>query len=149
MKTVTLLTIGYQGRAINDYMKALSEEKVAVLCDVRKNPISRKPGFSKKSLMTHCQKNSIVYIHLPNLGVDSKHRQNLKNQTDYDKLFKFYIAEILNNVEDDLKAIMDFVKDEKTVALTCFEVDAGVCHRQCIANRLKQSKEVKIKVHNL
>ncbi len=45
-----LFTIGYEGRSIDEYLNILIENNIKVLCDVRKNPLSRKYGFSKQSL---------------------------------------------------------------------------------------------------
>ena len=53
-------TIGYEGRAIDEYMNLLLENHVKVLCDVRKNPISRKRGFSKTALSEELNLNFMV-----------------------------------------------------------------------------------------
>jgi hypothetical protein len=42
-----LFTIGYQGRTLEDSLNVLLTASVTLLCDVRRNPVSRKPGFSK------------------------------------------------------------------------------------------------------
>ncbi len=42
-----LSTIGYEGRSLENYLNELLRSGVTLLCDVRRNPLSRKYGFSK------------------------------------------------------------------------------------------------------
>ncbi|MCY3786821.1 MAG: DUF488 domain-containing protein [bacterium] len=46
----TIVSVGYQGRTVDQLIDVLRGGGVEVLVDVRLNPISRKPGFSKKPL---------------------------------------------------------------------------------------------------
>ena len=41
---------------------------ITLLCDVRRNPVSRKWGFSKRMLLAGCDRLGIEYRHLPDLG---------------------------------------------------------------------------------
>jgi uncharacterized protein (DUF488 family) len=50
-----LCTIGYEGRSLEDYLNVLLQEGVTLLCDVRRNPLSRKYGFSKSTLSRCCE----------------------------------------------------------------------------------------------
>jgi hypothetical protein len=45
-----LCTIGYEGSTLENYLNRLLCDGVTVLCDVRRNPLSRKYGFSKGTL---------------------------------------------------------------------------------------------------
>ncbi len=83
-------TIGYEGRKIEDYIKSLLTHGVKVLIDVRRNPISRKKGFSKNSLAGFLRNELIDYIHMPELGISSDQRKNIKTDDDYKKLFIHY-----------------------------------------------------------
>ena len=42
-----LFTIGYEGRSIDEYLNILIKNNIKILCDVRKNPLSRNMGFQK------------------------------------------------------------------------------------------------------
>ena len=42
-----LFTIVYEGKNIEEYVQVLEENMVKVVVDVRRNPVSRKYGFSK------------------------------------------------------------------------------------------------------
>lgn len=45
-----LFTIGYEGAALDDFMRILKAAKVDVLLDVRELAMSRRKGFSKTAL---------------------------------------------------------------------------------------------------
>lgn len=85
-----LLTIGYEGKSLEAYLNQLLQAGVTLLCDVRRNPLSRKYGFSKSTLQPMCQRVGIHYEHLPELGIASQRRQTLDVQADYDRLFADY-----------------------------------------------------------
>ena len=51
------------------YLNLLSVDGVTVLCDVRRNPLSRKYGCSKRALESGCTAVGIRYAHLPQLGI--------------------------------------------------------------------------------
>ena len=46
----TILTIGYEGAVIDDFIATLELVEVEVLIDIRDIPVSRKRGFSKNAL---------------------------------------------------------------------------------------------------
>ena len=46
---VVLFTLGYEGLRLEDWLARLRAHAVAAVCDVRRNPVSRKPGFSRRS----------------------------------------------------------------------------------------------------
>lgn len=48
--TGAFFTIGYEGRTRDEYLALLVGAAVTLLVDVRRNPISRKKGFSKRTL---------------------------------------------------------------------------------------------------
>ena len=79
----TLFTIGYEGRSVESFMHTLIQNDVRLLCDVRRNPISRKFGFSKNRLKSIASGVGIKYIHIPNLGIESKKRTSLTSNADY------------------------------------------------------------------
>ena len=81
-----LFTIGYEGISLETYINKLIINDIHVLCDVRKNAYSQKYGFSKSQLEKACKGVGIQYIHIPQLGIDSEQRQDLKSQKDYDNL---------------------------------------------------------------
>ena len=87
-----LFTIGYEGRSLEKYINILLVNDVHILCDVRKNAYSQKYGFSKSQLEKACTGVGIKYIHIPQLGIESEQRQDLKSQKDYEILFESYAS---------------------------------------------------------
>jgi uncharacterized protein (DUF488 family) len=124
-----LFTIGYEGKTLEFYINQLIINNVKVLCDVRKNPLSRKWGFSKSLLRDACEKVSISYVHIPQLGIESEERHDLKTFSDYQKLFEAYEKTTLMNSNSSLLRIIELLHENHRVALTCFEKDVCLCHR--------------------
>ncbi len=135
--TSTLFTIGYEGRTIDAYLRTLIFNNVKVLIDVRRNPISRKQGFSKNRMKRYLNNAGINYIHLPQLGIASHLRKNLDNSSSYATLFRQYADEILPSQSDALTAIRQTIQRCGRIALTCFEADPNMCHRHKVTEALE------------
>jgi uncharacterized protein (DUF488 family) len=131
-----LCTIGYQGRSLEGYLNLLMRESVTLLCDVRRNPLSRKYGFSKGTLAKGCEGVGIRYEHLPELGIASSERRDLRSSDDYNRLFARYTRETLQRETNALSRIADWIRAGHRVALTCYERDAAECHRLRVAQAL-------------
>jgi uncharacterized protein (DUF488 family) len=131
-----LCTIGYEGRTLEGYLNQLIQNGVTLLCDVRRNPLSRKYGFSKATLSNACEGVGIRYEHLPELGIASEDRRNLETQADYDALFAMYERDILPHQTPALTTIRHWIEDGGRVALTCYERLPRQCHRHCVADAL-------------
>lgn len=133
-----LLTIGYEGKSLEKYICSLLKTGVTLLCDVRRNPLSRKFGFSKATLSRTCQNVGIRYEHLPELGIASDERRELKTQADYDALFAAYERDSLPKQTASLDAIRAWIDAQQCVALTCYEALPQQCHRHCVAEILER-----------
>lgn len=133
-----LVTIGYERRSLEAYLNLLVRDAVTLLCDVRRNAISRKYGFSKGTLSKACDGVGIRYEHLPELGIDSQERRDLKTQADYDALFAEYERSSLPQQTGALSRIAGWVGAGERVALTCYEANICQCHRHCVAEALEQ-----------
>lgn len=134
-KTI-LYTIGYEGISLEEYINKLILNDIKILCDVRKNSLSMKFGFSKSQLRGACNGVGIDYIHIPQLGIDSDKRQELNSQSDYDKLFLMYRTDILSQTQDQQNKLMDLLIKHKRIALSCFEANICQCHRKHLADAL-------------
>lgn len=131
-------TIGYEGRSFENYLNRLIKNNVKVLCDVRKNPSSRKYGFSRSVLSETLDTLGIEYVHMPELGIVSEKRQTLNTQDDYDRLFDDYENTTLQQNHNAVDKIFQMLLDKRRVAITCFEADPGMCHRSRIAKLLSK-----------
>ncbi|MGQ0428737.1 MAG: DUF488 domain-containing protein [Gammaproteobacteria bacterium] len=133
-----ICTIGYEGRSLEAYLNRLLVAGIGLLCDVRRNPLSRKYGFSKGTLAHACEGVGIRYEHLPELGIASEERRGLDSPKAYELLFNAYRRETLPNQQEALTKIRDWVDQGERVALTCFEAHAQQCHRHCVADALQE-----------
>lgn len=131
-----LFSIGYEGITLETYINKLIINDVHILCDVRKNAYSQKYGFSKSQLQKACEGVSIQYIHIPELGIESEQRQDLRSQKDYDILFEHYENKTLRNNWEALLRVRKLIETDKRIALTCFEKDPAQCHRSRIIKHL-------------
>lgn len=132
-----LSTIGYEGHTLESYLTLLLKSGVTILCDVRRNPISRKYGFSKNTLARGCEGVGIRYEHLPELGIASEQRQSLDTQADYDALFADYERTWLPKQGAALKKIRSWIDAGERVTLSCYEHQPNQCHRHCVAEALE------------
>lgn len=131
-----LFTIGYEGISLEEYLNRLVKNNVQLLIDVRRNPLSMKFGFSKNQLIKYCNSVGIKYIHIPEVGIQSDLRQELKTQSDYDKLFEYYKKEELTKSLKSQENILSLLIENKRIALTCFEKDICQCHRKHLAEAI-------------
>jgi uncharacterized protein (DUF488 family) len=129
-----IVTIGYEGRNLDQFLSILVENNVGKLIDVRKNAFSRKSGFSKNPLQSSLEGRGISYLHMPELGIESVQRQDLTKEG-FSELFRRYESE-LGTKEDFLDTIKSLAQKEK-VALICFEARETDCHRGVIARRFR------------
>lgn len=132
-----LSTIGYEGHTLESYLVTLLKSGVTLLCDVRRNPISRKYGFSKSTLARGCEGVGIRYEHLPELGIASEQRQSLDTQADYDALFDDYERTWLPKQGAALEKIQGWIDEGDRVTLTCYEHQPNQCHRHCVAEAIE------------
>lgn len=136
-----LCTIGYEGLSLEAYLNRLLLGGVTVLCDVRRNPLSRKYGFSKGTLSKSCEGVGIRYEHLPELGIAGDRRRELDTQADYDALFAVYEKRDLPKQGEALDKIRGWIANGERVALTCYENLPEQCHRHCVAEALKNGRQ--------
>lgn len=144
-----LCTIGYEGRTLERYLNRLIQDGVSLLCDVRRNAFSHKYGFSKNTLAKACEGVGIGYEHLPELGIASADRRELKTQADYDALFAVYERESLPKQTAALAKIRAWILGGERVALTCFEKLPRQCHRHCVAEALERKHGKELHAVNL
>ncbi|OPB28393.1 DUF488 domain-containing protein [Bartonella sp. WD12.1] len=142
-ETFCFFTIGYEGKSFENYLNRLIKNNIKTLCDVRKNPLSRKYGFSKTQLSKTVNALGIEYRHIPELGIISEKRQDLKTQKDYERLFQDYNNTTLKNNHLAIEKLCQLFLDKKRIAITCFEENVCMCHRGQIAQALSKRPQWK------
>lgn len=142
-------TIGYEGLSIEEFVAALVKNKIGIIADVRKNPVSRKKGFSKRQLGKALEEAGIKYRHFPGLGVPTEWRKKAKNEEiTRKKMFRDYVRKILPKQGEDLDVLGKILKREK-LSLLCYEADFSDCHRKFVADELLERGAKNLSVKNL
>ncbi|MDD4050339.1 MAG: DUF488 domain-containing protein [candidate division Zixibacteria bacterium] len=136
MKRYELLTIGYEGREIDELIERLKQCNVSRLIDVREIPLSRKKGFSKSALRNRLQQEHIEYVHIKALGSPSAIRNKLKSDWDYKYFFMAYSEHLSQNM-DVVREVHEYISDGN-VCLMCFERSYEKCHRLMVADKIKE-----------
>jgi len=136
-----LFSIGYEGKGIESFINKLLQNNVRLLCDVRRNPLSRKYGFSQSFLKNNLEKAGIKYVHIPALGIESDKRQTLETQNDYNNLFLEY-GNSLSSKEPYLQEVLDLIKSNTRIAIMCYESDPKCCHRTIVKNYLEDKYNI-------
>lgn len=137
-----LFNIGYEGKGIEKFINILLTNDVRMLVDVRKNPLSRKFGFSKEKL-NHILKNiNIEYIHIPGLGIDSAERIGLETMDDYNHLFCTYEKSLIYRTSE-LEYLYSLLSGNGRITLMCLEKEPEKCHRHVIRDYMVKKYRVK------
>lgn len=130
-----VVSAGYQGRSIDDFVAALLAAGVAEVADVRLTPWSRKPGFSKTAMSARLATAGIGYRHFRALGNPKENREAFSGERIEQGLARF--REVLD-AEQAVHALSELAAaiSDKKVAVLCFEHDERACHRQVVLERL-------------
>ena len=147
MKTCELFTIGYEGRAIDEFIDRLKQFNVSRLIDVREIPFSRKPGFSKSSLRERLEGENIEYVHVKALGSPSSIRNKLKTDGDYDYFFKGYDEYLSQNMHV-IREAYQYIRDGVN-CIMCFERFPDKCHRNVVADKIKECDGNGLKIKHI
>ncbi len=91
-----ILTIGYEGASIEEFVTTLKLAEIDVLIDVRDVPISRKRGFSKGALSSTVEAVGIKYLHLRDLG-DPKPGREAARRGDVQTFERIFNAHLMRN----------------------------------------------------
>ncbi|WP_293222303.1 DUF488 family protein [Ottowia sp.] len=137
-----LMTIGYEGSSIEDFIATLKQAEVTLLLDVREIPISRRKGFSKKALAQHAEAAGIEYRHERDLGSPRHIRHQLHTDGDYAIYFKSF-TDYLKSQKPLLKKLASDL--DGAVVLVCYERDPTTCHRSVVARQLENLTGLKVK----
>lgn len=137
-----LLTIGYEGASLGDFISTLKAAKVTTLLDVRELAISRRKGFSKRALAEALEGAGIQYRHERDLGSPKPIRHQLHLDGDYTEFFSAFTS-YLKSQKPLLKRLSTELGGN--VALMCFERDPTTCHRSIVAKHLEPLVQLKTK----
>lgn len=130
-----IYTIGYEGVTQAAVIDALQGAGVELLADIRFLPLSRRPGFSKSSLRAAAEEAGIAYRHFKQLGTPAEGRAAAR-RGDHAELSRIYAGQLeLPEAMAQMGELRD-VAGRQSVALLCYERDAGECHRSLLYDAL-------------
>lgn len=147
MKIQSLYTIGYEGLTIDTFLAILQSHKIERIIDIRRNPISRKSGFSKSAFGKALASTGVDYVHLVALGTPSPIRHDLKENEDYDAFFAS-LEEYLEEQIDILHQAITLAL-EKPSALLCFERNPEKCHRLAVAAHMSRLSQAQLTIEHI
>jgi uncharacterized protein (DUF488 family) len=133
---MTVFTIGYEGLDIDDFLSLLSEHGIETVVDIRELPLSRKPGFSKKSLNSILNLSGLEYVHMVDLGCPKLVRDGYRESGDWERYTAGFLKH-LKTQKDAIAELADLVQSS-TCALLCFEADFNFCHRSMVADAVSK-----------
>ena len=139
-----LFTIGYEQTPAKSVLDELEQAGVKLLVDVRAVTSSRRPGFSKSQLAAGLDERGISYLHLRGLGTPKEGREAARSGK-YQVLHRIYAKHLKTpQARQDLDELSVLVKQAGPVCLLCYERDHRHCHRQWIAEIIKDRDGAKI-----
>lgn len=134
-----MVGVGYEGQQAEQFVAELRSSGVDVVVDVRLTPISRKRGFSKRSLAEHLESAGIEYEHLRALGNPKDNRAGFAGDTDDVRAALDRYAALLT--DNDAVTALDRIAELATtsrVAVLCFEATDHRCHRQVVLSHVDE-----------
>lgn len=130
-----LVSVGYEGRTVEDLVAVIVAQHVQVVADVRLTPLSRKPGLSKTKLSAALAEAGVEYVHLRPLGNPRENRAPFWSGAVTVGVRRF--QELMQ--EPTSAACLDHLAElarSRRVAVLCFERDHGRCHRQVVTDEV-------------
>lgn len=129
--------LGYEGRDLDGFVRDVVEMGLATLVDVRLNPISRKPGFSRRRLSEALSENGISYVHMRQLGNPKWNRAGFgAGGAELAQAVAAYAEEIDSPQADEAIGDIVTMSQEGLTGLLCFEAIEGRCHRQVVLDQV-------------
>ncbi len=139
---MTIYTIGYEGIDIEQFFTLLKAHGIETVVDVRELPLSRKPGFSKKSLADALNLSGLEYTHLADLGCPKPIRDRYRNDANWKRYKEGFLRHLKN--QDEAIDELTLLAASSNCALLCFEADFNYCHRSIVADAVRQRCGAKV-----
>jgi uncharacterized protein (DUF488 family) len=100
---VNIYTVGYEGLALEDFLRQLRRARVQIVVDVRDVPLSRKRGFSKAALAAALDAEGMEYLHVRSLGCPKAIRDQYRTNKDWN----VYTAAFMNHLREQSAAVSE------------------------------------------
>lgn len=132
-----LYTIGHSTRGIEELLDLLGENRVQLLVDVRRFPVSRRyPHFTAAALAESLAAARIAYQHERDLGGHREPRPDSPNTALRAAAFRGYADHMATPAFRAALARLEARAAAERAAFMCAEADPRHCHRQLLADAL-------------
>lgn len=138
-----IVSVGYEGRTVNELLSDVRNAGTHVLIDVRENAISRKAGFSKRALAAACSAHGIEYRHEPTMGNPKSNRDGFREGLKPNR--EVYRRHLRSTGQDALARTAELLAS-RTVAVLCFEAAECQCHRSVVVEELRRERPALVAV---
>jgi uncharacterized protein (DUF488 family) len=126
----TLYTIGYQGRSLASFIKALQQAGVDAVIDVRLRNTSQLAGYTKRDDLAFLLREGfgIAYEHHPEMAPTAEMLDGFIDWPSYEVRFKALLDE-----RPTTSAGGAILERYRYPCLLCYEATADQCHRRLLA----------------
>jgi len=131
-----IYSVGYEGFAVEALVDRLAAADVTLVVDVRLTPVSRRRGFSRKSLSALLEGAGVEYVHEPDLGNPSDNRESFRSG-DGEEGRRQLRGRLENGAGPALHRLVEHARDAR-IAVLCVERERGRCHRQVITDMVQE-----------
>jgi uncharacterized protein (DUF488 family) len=138
-----IYSVGYEGSTVDEMIDRLVAAEVTTLVDVRLNPSSRRPGWSRKALTASLDEAGITYVHEKLLGNPPENRDSFR-KGDGTEGRKAMRARLAGESAPALDRFVELATGDR-IAVLCVERERERCHRQVITD-VVQEKDPTIEV---
>lgn len=128
-----VIGVGYEGKDLRGFVDEMRAAGADLVVDVRLNAVSRKAGFSKRSLAAALQDAGVSYEHAPELGNPKPNRAGFAGSPAEVRAARSQFSRMLaGEAAADRIARIAQAAASGVVAVLCFEADDWRCHRYVI-----------------
>lgn len=125
-----LYTAGYEGLTSADFWSSVRANEIEKIIDVRGNPFSRKPGFSKTPLSMEAARQGIGYEHWRVFGCPREILLDYRANHDW-HLYSVRFWSYIRQQEEEVLKLAE-MSLTSSLCLICFERDPDFCHRSYV-----------------
>jgi uncharacterized protein (DUF488 family) len=138
-----IYSVGYEGLSLDSLVERLAANRLTTVVDVRLNPTSRRPGFSRKRLQAALNAAGISYVHEKALGNPPENRDSFRSG-DGEAGRERMRSILACGASEALQRVVDLASNGR-IALLCVEREPHRCHREVItAAAIEQNQAIEI-----
>ena len=141
MTTISIYTVGYGNRSIEDFVKLLQDYEIKFLVDIRSQPYSRfNPDFSKDALDKRIKQHLIRYIFMGDtLGGRPKDSScYVDNKVDYARVRE------KSFFQKGISYLHTAWEKQLHIALMCSEAKPQECHRAKLIGNILTEQNIDV-----